>query len=127
MYQAPLVYRVAKPFTAGGTAYTAGDVLTAEAARGLRLSVLVSSRYLLPDVDPYARRAFDKIGNQPTTIVGGAYPELDVLEGMTIPQVTAWVGTSSMRAQFALDWENTQETPRSTLITALDAIVAAGG
>ena len=152
MYRAPLVYRVARPFRAGAHDYAVGDVVQAEDTRGLRLSVLVSARYLLPDVDPYARRAWSTHGktvNSPTTITGDvmvatgaadpryvtvepspAAPEvvapIVVPEGMTVQQTLDWVGGSLSKAQAALDYEQEAETPRSTLVTALTAILADG-
>jgi hypothetical protein len=152
VYRAPLVYRVARPFRAGAHDYAVGDTIDAEDTHGLRLSVLISARYLLPDIDPHARRAYverKEQANHETTIVPAVYVEtgaasaryvtpqpqpetpstpgpIEVPEGMTVQQTLDWAGNYIPRVQAALDYELEQTTPRSTLVNALNAILASG-
>jgi hypothetical protein len=48
--------------------------------------------------------------------------EADVPDG-TVQEVLDWVGFSVLRATVALAVENAAQTPRSTLVTALEAII----
>lgn len=50
-------------------------------------------------------------------------PTIDDVPDGTVNQVLAWVGASVLRATVALEVENAKETPRSTLVDALEAII----
>ena len=52
-----------------------------------------------------------------------APPEEGGVPDGTIAEVMEWVGDDPVRAQQALDVENAAETPRSTLISQLEAII----
>jgi hypothetical protein len=60
----------------------------------------------------------DRNDAKPRVIKQSEFPE-----GMTVEQTTDWVSGDKARAQAALDFENRQASPRTSLISSLQRIV----
>lgn len=130
-----LRYRILGPFTAGrklklaGVEYAPGDSIDADVVAGLRnLDALLSNNYIRSATPPFTVN-----GKQARHVPAGLRVQIadadpvdsgDVPDG-TIQDVLDWVGDDVELATLALAVENAKETPRSTLVTALEAIINA--
>ncbi|HPJ18021.1 MAG TPA: hypothetical protein PK635_02740 [Actinomycetota bacterium] len=130
---AGLRYQNIGPFFSGrrmklaGVSYEPGDPIDTDIVVGLKhLDALLSNGYIKPTRGPFTASG-RQVHHVPVGIrknLAGTELESDDVPDGTIAEIQAWVGDSNVRAQLALDVENAKETPRATLVSWLEALLA---